>query len=150
MRMEMPFCPHCGAPGEGNFCPACGKPSGSALPTAGLTDNQAATLCYALGLITGVVFLVLEPYSRHPKIRFHAFQSIFLNLAMVAVGVAVSLVGGVLGAGIPLLGSLVAGLAWTGLWFGSLVLWILLMLKTYQGNKIVLPILGPLAEKQAG
>ena len=46
-----------------------------------MTDNVASALCYLLGLITGIIFLVLTPYNRNPVVRFHAFQSIFLNVA---------------------------------------------------------------------
>jgi uncharacterized membrane protein len=33
--------------------------------------------------------------------------------------------------------------------FGGLLLWLFMMWKTYQNEKVVLPIVGPLAEKQA-
>lgn len=39
----------------------------------GLDKNTASALCYVLGPITGVVFLVIE---KDPKVRFHAMQSI--------------------------------------------------------------------------
>ena len=88
----MPFCPSCGASVEGRFCAKCGAPvegarrdAGSAAgPTpsspgtavTGMEDNVAGALCYLVGFITGVLFLVLEPYSKRPFVRFHAFQSI--------------------------------------------------------------------------
>jgi hypothetical protein len=80
----MPFCSNCGAEVQGNFCAKCGAPmagpaGGTAppppppVPTAtGLTDNVAAALCYLLGLLTGILFLVLAPYSQNRTIRFHA------------------------------------------------------------------------------
>ncbi len=43
----------------------------------GLTENVASALCYALGWITGIVFLVLAPYNQNRTVRFHAWQSIF-------------------------------------------------------------------------
>ena len=48
-----------------------------------MADNVASTLCYVLGLITGILFLVLPPYNKNPVIRFHAFQSIFLHVACI-------------------------------------------------------------------
>ncbi len=58
-----------------------------------MTDNMAAALCYALGFITGILFLVLAPYNQNREIRFHAFQSIFLNIAwFVALWIIVSII----------------------------------------------------------
>ena len=45
-----------------------------------MTDNMAGALCYLFGFITGILFLVLAPYNQNRDIRFHAFQSIFLNI----------------------------------------------------------------------
>ena len=102
----MPFCASCGAPVEGKFCAKCGaamvagggappppppgtSPGPYATPvSAPMADNVASALCYALGLITGIVFLVLEPYSKNRTIRFHAFQSIFMNVAIIAIDIA--------------------------------------------------------------
>lgn len=163
----MPFCANCGAAVEGNFCPSCGKPvGGAATPAvpagagggagpaasapAAMQDNLAGALCYLLGLITGVLFLVLEPYNRNRGIRFHAFQSIFLNIAVIVISIALSIIATATGVIVPILGSLMTGLVWMVVWLGSLVLWIVLMVKTYGGSKIVLPVIGPMAEKQAG
>jgi uncharacterized membrane protein len=91
------------------------------------------------------LFLVLEPYSRNREIRFHAFQSIFFNIAVVGLSILLTIITMILpwfmGAMISLL-SIV-------LWLGILGVWIYLMVKAYSGQKVVLPIIGPLAEKQA-
>src|SRR5271165_2505039 len=52
-------------------------------PSLGMSDNMAGALCYLFGFITGILFLVLAPYNQNREIRFHAFQSIFLNIAWV-------------------------------------------------------------------
>ena len=67
--------------------PAVNLPPVSA---AGLPENTAAALCYLLGLVTGIIFLVLEPYNKNKLIRFHAFQSIFLHVCVIIVWVAFS------------------------------------------------------------
>src|SRR3954451_17071955 len=96
----MAFCGTCGAQVEGQFCAKCGSrvgapPSAAAGPAAqqaqGLTENVAAALCYALGLITGILFLILTPYNRNPVIRFHAFQSIFLNVVCVVASIVLNI-----------------------------------------------------------
>src|SRR5215471_8564697 len=88
----MGFCATCGAPVEGRFCAKCGSPVTAAPPAGGMADNVASTLCYGLGLITGIIFLVLAPYNRNPAIRFHAFQSIFLHVACIVFWIAVRIV----------------------------------------------------------
>jgi uncharacterized membrane protein len=151
----MALCPNCGSNVEGRFCAKCGTPVAEQGPGAtppigagagtGLDNNVASALCYLVGFITGILFLVLEPYSRNREIRFHAFQSIFFNIAVVGLSILLTIITMILpwfmGAMISLL-SIV-------LWLGILGVWIYLMVKAYSGQKVVLPIIGPLAEKQA-
>lgn len=100
-------------------------------------------LCYLLTILTGILFLVLEPYNRDRTIRFHAFQSIFFFVAVMACYIVLSVIGF-----LPVIGLLVLPL-YLVLWIGSLAVWIVLMVKAYNGQRWVLPIIGPLAEKQA-
>ena len=108
---------------------------------AGLTDNVASALCYALGLVTGILFLVLAPYNQNRKIRFHAFQSIFMHAAVIVVWIGMLLVSAISGGMLLFVMPLI--------WLGFFVLWLVLIIKAYQDQKLVLPIIGPLAEKQA-
>ena len=114
---------------------------------SGLTDNMACALCYLLGLVTGVLFLVLEPYNRNPRVKFHAWQSILLGvgffvlyLALIFLGILLSFVG--LGA-LSLLMYPLLGLA-------LFLLWLFLMFKAYSGENFQLPVLADFAKKQAG
>ena len=151
----MTFCPACGTPVEGRFCPKCGGaaalPGGvpplTAVPAAnaGLTENAAGALCYLGGLITGIIFLVIAPYNQNPRIKFHAFQSILLNLAWVLAWFVLIAVGMVLPFGISVLLSLMSLL----IWGGGLVLWLVLMWKAYQGESLSLPVIGDIARQQA-
>jgi uncharacterized membrane protein len=107
-----------------------------------MQDNVASALCYVLGLITGIIFLVMEPYSKNRVVRFHAFQSIFMNVAVIAVEI-------VLGIVLPFsLYSLYFAL-WRLFWLACVALWIFLLYSAYQGKTVVLPVIGPLAQKQA-
>jgi len=159
----MAFCPNCGAAVDGRFCAKCGTaipagaeftpfstpPPSSSQPTAsGMTDNVAGALCYALGFITGILFLVLAPYNQNRMVRFHAFQSIFLNVALILFSFALSILLGIfnfLGGGRFIKKPFMMPF----IWLGFFVLWLYLMFSAYQGKKVVLPIVGPLAEQQA-
>ncbi len=159
----MAFCPSCGAEAQGKYCAKCGAPlpgdvGQTTIPSpppnappaqaAGLTDNMAAALCYALLVLTGVLFLMLEPYNRNKTIRFHAFQSIFAWIAMVVVSIGVSIISMIL-LPIPFLGAMLSLLLHGIVYLGFFILWLLLMYKAYNNERWVLPIVGPLAEKQA-
>ena len=103
-----------------------------------------SALCYLAGAVTGILFLVLEPYNRDKTVRFHAFQSIFANLALIAAWFVLAILANLWFIG--LLFTLLIGFA---LPIASFVLWIILMYKAYNRERLVLPIIGPLAEKQA-
>jgi uncharacterized membrane protein len=113
-----------------------------------MEENVAAALCYLLGVLTGVLFLVIEPYSRNRVIRFHAFQSIFTWLAAVVVGMVLSMISYVF-VSIPFIGWLIYIVLWTGFSLGILGLWLFLMYKAYNRERFVVPVVGQWAEKQA-
>jgi len=153
----MAFCASCGSQVEGRFCPKCGAAANvtggnvgaTAAPTAapvaqsaGLTDNVASALCYALGLITGILFLVLAPYNQNRNIRFHAFQSIFFHVAAIVVWIGMSILSVMTHGMMIFLAPLI--------WLGCFIIWLILVIKAYQGQKLVLPLIGPMAEQQAG
>ena len=101
--------------------------------SGGLSVNAASALCYLLGFITGVLFLLIEPYSRNRLVRFHAFQSIFSHAAVILIWF--------------LLGRM--RILWPLVWLASVGLWLYLMVSAWQGRKVVLPVVGRLAEQQA-
>jgi uncharacterized membrane protein len=167
----MAFCPNCGAQAEGRFCAKCGssltaestaQASGSGYATgaapgpqssyaappaqaAGMTDNVAGALCYVLGVISGILFLVLAPYNQNKFVRFHAFQAIFFHVAFIGLLIAQTVIGFIL----PWSLSMVASLLGLVIWLGGVAVWVLLLVKAYQGERFKLPVIGDLAEKQA-
>jgi uncharacterized membrane protein len=144
----MAFCAACGAPVEGRFCAKCGTPVGTPepAPTAtGLPENVAATLCYVLGLFTGVLFLVLSPYNGSKFVRFHAFQSIFLHVTVIALWFVDTAIVMMLPWGL----SVIASLLGFALAIAIMGIWVLLLIRAYQGERFKLPLIGDLAEKQA-
>ncbi len=102
--------------------------------TTGLEQNTAGLLCYLAGFVTGIIFIILEKENRF--VRFHAMQSIFISAALFALNIVLSFLP-IIGWAISLLISPVA-----------FILWIVLMVKAYQGKWFKLPIVGNMAEKQ--
>ena len=100
----------------------------------GLQPNLAGLLCYIVGWVTGLIFLIMEKENQF--VRFHAMQSIVISGALTVVSIIFSF--------IPFIGWI---LGWLLGVFGF-ILWIILMLKTYKGEKYKIPWAGNFAEKQ--
>ena len=101
--------------------------------STGLEENVAGLLCYVGWWITGLVFFLIEKDSKF--VKFHAMQSIITFVALMVIWWIISV--------IPLIGWVISGLM--GILF--VVLWIILMIKAYPGEKFKLPVIGDLAEK---
>ena len=102
---------------------------------SGLQENIAGLLCYVLGWVTGIIFLILDKENKF--VRFHAWQSIIVFGAYTVLTIILNW--------IPVIGwifSMLLGIA-------AFVLWILLIFKAYQGQLYKLPIAGDIAENQA-
>ncbi len=163
----MAFCGKCGTTvGDGvAFCPSCGAPTGPVVSTgapagspysgpgvtpmvgtgsSGLTENVAGLLCYVLGWLTGIIFLIID---KRPFVRFHAAQSIVVFGALTLIRIILSFF---------FLGGYSFGLFW--LWsmisllvgLVTLVAWIVLMLMAYQGKMFEVPIAAGVAKSIAG
>ena len=150
----MPHCTKCGTMVAENvaFCPSCGTPQAAGVAPAmapsagtqsGLSENVAGLLCYLLGWVTGLIFYFID---KRPFVRFHAAQSIvvFGGLTVIRIVLAMLFVSGGL-AGF----SMGMGLLWIVSLIG-LVLWILLMIKAYQGEKYRVPLAADLADQIFG
>jgi uncharacterized membrane protein len=164
----MAFCPQCGSEAAGNFCPRCGAGIGIAdaaaggaqagfapppvTPTSqssGMTQNVAAALCYLVGLVTGIIFLVIAPYNQNKVVRFHAFQSIFLHLAIIVLFILLGILTTIMGLATHGFSFIISGLLYPLLMLCAVVLWIYMMYSAYNNKTVVLPVIGPLAQKQA-
>ncbi len=142
------FCAACGGQMADNAtaCPACGKAAGqsagggaAAAPASaggGLADNVASALAYVT-IIPAIIFLVVEPYSKNKVVKFHAFQC----LGLAVLGIIFSLIAMIL----PVIGWIIGLLGHLGVF----VLWLVCLIKAYQGGKFKIPVIGDFAEKQA-
>jgi uncharacterized membrane protein len=145
----MAFCPTCGMQlAEGATCPKCAgavaPAAGTAAPAAaGLTDNVAGALAYVT-IIPAIVFLVLEPFNKKRFVRFHSFQCLFFAAAWTVLWIGLAFIGH-----IPVLGWATL-LLWPLISLVGFVIWLILVLKAYQGQMFKLPVIGDMAEQQAG
>ena len=101
--------------------------------TSGLQENVAGLLCYALFWVSGLIFYLIETDNKF--VRFHAMQSMIVFGFLIIAGIVFSWI------------------PWFELIIGPLIglfvfaLWIVLMVKAYQGIMYKLPVVGDLAEK---
>ena len=100
----------------------------------GIGENIEGALCYVLGWITGILFLVLEKENKF--IRFHAMQSLVVFLFLFVINIFIGWV--------PIIGWLIALLTIPV----GFILWILLIIKAFQGKLYKLPFAGKFAEEQ--
>lgn len=114
--------------------------------TTGLTPNVAAMMCYILLPISSIIFLIVE--KKDSDVRFHAWQGIFFSVGVFVVMFALLVLGVLLGALAGFLGRFVeffvpiVGLAAFGVWLVCLI-------KAYQGERWKIPFIGDMAERQA-
>lgn len=99
--------------------------------STGMQPNMEALLSYVLGFITGLIFYLIEKENKF--VRFHAMQSIVVFGALFVAGFILSF--------IPIINLI--------FWIAEFVLWIMLMVKAYQGEKFKLPVAGDIAEKNS-
>ncbi len=107
-------------------------------PTVGgLNPNVAVLLAYLLW-IPAILWLVMEPYNKDRFIRFHSFQALFLGLAWFALSIVLAII---------------PSLAWLLLMFlpfAAIAVVIVCAYKAYKNEWFKIPVIGDLAEKQAG
>jgi uncharacterized membrane protein len=163
---NMAYCASCGQDvGNGSFCPKCGAAQGAASsasssagtgtaaavapitvtasPTEGLAENVAGLLCYVLGWITGIIFLLID---KRPWVRFQAAQSIAvfggLTVVRIALSVMSGMIGGLVGFGLLAMIGLLVGMV-------GLVLWIFLMVKAFKHENFRVPVAASIADSIA-
>lgn len=114
---------------------------------AGMSENIAGLLCYVLGWVTGLIFYLID---KRPFVRFHAAQSmvVFGGLHIIYYVLGRLVFAAFWTAGYGLFSF--AGLVLEIIDLLAFVLWIVLMVKAYQGERFKVPVAGELAENIAG
>ena len=115
--------------------------------STGMQANVAALVSYAAGWITGLIFFLMEKDNKF--VRFHALQSIIVFGALSVLGVILSILFQFFMMVHLYFMFQFLALISKLLWFAALILWIILMIKAYQGDYFKLPIAGDIAEKNS-
>jgi uncharacterized membrane protein len=147
----MAFCVQCGNQvGDGDqFCAKCGvrqkvsAAAGAARPAtdpfSGISGRNASVLCYIpwIGWIAAIVVLASERFRQDAKVRFHAFQGLYVFVAWLIVEWVIKPV-----------------LYWSdgsiGVHLLQLVIfaaWVFMMIKVSHDESYKLPFIGDLAER---
>jgi uncharacterized membrane protein len=112
-----------------------------------LSENFAGALAY-FTFVPAALFLVWQPFSRNRFVRFHSIQCLLFWLAGFAAAAALKLATlalffvPVVGPLFVLLSSMMVGLA-------AGFVWLVLVIKAFQGEMFKLPVLGQFAEQHA-
>lgn len=123
-----------------------GQPTGGNNGGTGLAPNIASLLCYICMPIIAIIFLVIEKENR--DVKFHAWQAIFFTIALFAISIALFILSFILTL-IPYLGPILTTILYIIFIGAFLVIWILLLVKAYQGERWQIPVIGEYAAKQA-
>ena len=146
----MPFCTNCGTKIDTgvSFCVNCGaaQPRSSSQYSDlldGISDRTACILCYipVFGVIPAIVFLASQKFRTNARVRFNAFQAVYLFVAWLVVSSAIP----VLLFAVPEWG--VEHVFIAALKLVLFICWIYLLVKAAQEQQVRLPILGDLAAR---
>ncbi|HET7692933.1 MAG TPA: DUF4870 domain-containing protein [Gemmatimonadota bacterium] len=122
------------------------RPSAAGQSSTGLDPKLAGLLCYILGIITGLIFFLIE--KSNEVVRFHAAQSILFSGSMIVMWIVLTILQFVILSISLSLGSIFSLLTML-LGLAVFVLWVVLLIKGYSGEKWKLPVIGDIAERMA-
>jgi uncharacterized membrane protein len=148
----MPYCVKCGKPvaATDQFCAHCGATQPGYHPSQpfwdAITNRNASLLCYIpwVGWVASVVVLASERFRPEPKVRFHAFQGLYLFAAWLMIQWLVSPAISYPGYGLGV--AYYRGVSHI-LQLLIVAAWIFMLVKVSQNQDYRLPILGDLADR---
>jgi uncharacterized membrane protein len=122
-------------------------PQGGGAQGTGLTPNIAGLLCYICTPITGLIFLLIEKENR--DVKFHAWQSVAFGVVYFVLVIALEILAAIMGMIASVLG-IIVGFFIPILMLAAFIIWIVCMVKAYQGERWRIPLVGDFAAKKAG
>ncbi len=114
---------------------------------SGLAPNVASMLCYICMPLTSIIFLLIEKENK--DVKFHAWQGLSFGVAYMVLIIALQILAAVLGSIANVIG-VIFGLLIPVLGLGAFVLWIICLVKAYQGERWKIPYVGDFAAQKAG
>jgi uncharacterized membrane protein len=103
-----------------------------------------------IGVVCAILFgFILDPYKKDRFIRFHAWQSLAIHGAFLALWIGWVIVSFILTAVARSLALITFPLSML-LGLGALILMVFLMIKAYGNQTFKVPVIGDWAEKQSG
>jgi uncharacterized membrane protein len=147
----MPYCCQCGqvVGNQDVFCANCGNRQPEAKPATdylqGISSRTASLLCYIpiVGWVVSIVVLASVRFRGDAKVRFHAFQGLYLFVAWLIVDWVLGPLLSFPHYGGPPFYKIIEVMIKVAV-FGA---WVFMIIKTAQDEMYKLPILGELAEK---
>lgn len=149
VSIQLKLCPECSAqmPDSAAFCPGCGRsmqPEPAPRPkSVNLRENLAGFVSY-VSFVPALIFLFVAPYRRNPFVRFHSVQCLLCWLVGIVAGVLLRVLGLLL-LFLPVVGPLLLVLVIAFVVIAALMIWVVLMVKAFQGERFALPVIGAVA-----
>ena len=106
-----------------------------------MDPNLAGALCYLFACISGILFFLLE--TENKRVRFHALQSILIFTILSLLTVASAILA-IVTDFVPF------RLANLTIWIMHFIVWLVMIISTYQGKTIKIPGIGDFAQEQVG
>lgn len=128
-------------------CAGQTQPTGGGQQGTGLAPNIASLLCYICSPITGIVFLLIEKENK--DVKFHAWQSLVFGIAYIAVVILLEILAAIMGLLASVLG-IIIGFFIPLVMLAAFIIWIVCLVKAYQGDRWRIPVIGDFAAKKAG
>jgi len=127
--------------------PPTGAPPSGGTKGTGLAPNIASLLCYICMPITAIIFLVIENDDK--DVRFHAWQGTIFGVAYIVVLIALQVIAAILGWILGVLGAII-GILIPVVAIAAFILWVICLIKAYQGERWKIPYIGEYAARKAG
>jgi len=115
--------------------------------TGPFSENLAAAIAY-FTFVPAILFLAIDPYNKNEFVRYHSVQCLLVWVVAIVVAIGLKLVGLALFL-IPVVGPLLIVLIWVTAVLAALLLWLVLVVKAFQGEMFQVPLLGAIAERYA-